>query len=393
MTGKTGAWRASLLALGAGAGLCAGVLASGWSVRASFDWLTWATEDRGAVADTAVVVIALDRDLLKAHGVPGETRMTRAGMALLVRKLAELKPRAIGLDVEFPRAREPEGDAALRDALAAAGDVTIPEALVTLPGDGHEVTVRAPIAPLAESARHVGFVTLAADDDGTVRRVQLARTLHGSRRHHFALFAAARMLGAETVQVLSDRVVLTRRQPSLPHTVPVDASGSAWVRFTGDQPLPVIPGSALLAPGGPEARWRSLIADRFALVGGVEEMFADHHRVPAARVDTHRERLAGVLVLGQIIADVLESRLILEAPAVVGGLVAAALALIAAWLGSASRLPAALFGLALLLTVVLMGAIQAFLSGTLVDLVLLALVTLSVFCVARACRERASPAA
>ena len=376
-----------VLVLGACAGMAVGLGAMGWSARASFDWLTWATEERGAVADASVVVIALDRELLRTHGAPGEARLTRAGMALLVRRLAELKPRAIGLDVEFPRAREPEGDQALAEALAAAGDVTLPEAVVTLPDSA--VTLRAPIAPIAEAARHVGFVTIGADADGTVRRVCLARTLDGMRRHHFALYAAARMMGAEAIQVLRDRVVIPRRPPAPALAVPVDAAATAWVRFTGDQPLPVIPGSALLAPGGPDARWRSLVADRFALVGGVEEMFADHHRVPAARVDAHRERLAGVLVLGQIIADVLESRLILEAPPWVTGALAAALALLAAWIAAALGTGLALGALCVLLVAVLFGCIQAFLSGTLVDLALLAALPVVVFAVVRLTRWRA----
>lgn len=369
---------ALILALGAGAGLAAG---SG-SPRASFDWLSWATEERGAAADGAVVVIALDRELLARHGVPGEARMTRAGMAELVGRIAACKPRAIGLDVEFPKAREPEGDAALAAALAQAGDVTIPERLVT-EADG-SVSLRAPIAPIAEAARHVGFVTLAADSDATVRRVTLTRAFDGAHRHHFALYAAARMAGAEAIQWMDGAIVMPRKPPSPPLVIPTDASASAWVRFTGDQPVPVVPGSALLAPDV-DPRWRSLIADRFALVGGVEELFADHHRVPAARVDAHRERLAGVLVLGQIIADVLERRLILEAPAALTGALAAALALAAAWLAGLGALAGAA-GLAVLVFAVLVGAIQAFLSGTLLDLVTLAAVPVAAFLIAKASR-------
>src|SRR4051794_8225588 len=109
--------RAGLLA-GALAGLLAALWQPAASERLSFDWLTWATEDRSQTADASVVVISLDRPLLRSHGVPGEARLKREGMAELVTRIAELHPRAIGLDVEFPSAREAVGDAALADALA-----------------------------------------------------------------------------------------------------------------------------------------------------------------------------------------------------------------------------------------------------------------------------------
>jgi len=373
--------------VGLSVGAVLGLALAAWrpvgSERASFDWLTWATEERGQTADAAVVVVEIDRALLKTHGVPGEARLKREGLAELVTRLAELKPRAIGLDVEFPSAREHAGDAQLLDAIAAAGDVTLPEAVVTLPGDGSALTLREPIAPFAEVARQVGFVTLHPDDDETVRRVGLVRTVNGVRRHHFALLAAAQMLGAEHIQVQPDRIMFLRKPPTPALVVPVDASAATWVRFTGDHPVPVVPGSELVKPGGPDARWRALVADRFALVGGVEEIFADHHRVPSARMDAHRQQLAGVLVLGQIISNVLEGRGVVTPPPWVGGLLLTALAMAGGWLAGTRRLMPALAGVVALAALAVLGSIHEFLGGVLVDAALLAGLPPLVFAVVR----------
>ncbi len=178
-------------------------------------------------APSPVVVVDIDRDSLARYG-PWPWR--RLVLAELMRKIAEQKPRVIGLDMllaepdrfspdgllrnlgaDTDRAaiadlakKLPDGDAALADALRGAptvlGFVLEPAAGQAPPGVPMLARGRiqvpdiwraggaiGPLPAIAEAGRGFGAIALAADADGEVRRVPLLVVTADQARPGFAV--------------------------------------------------------------------------------------------------------------------------------------------------------------------------------------------------------------
>jgi adenylate cyclase len=209
-----------------------------------------------------VVVVDIDRESLARYGAWPWRRQV---LADLVRKIAEAKPRVIGLDMllsepdrfspiglvrnlgtEADRSgiadlarKLPDGDAALADALKAAPVVL---GFVLEPGAG-EVPPGAPIlargrlqvpdiwqaggaigpVPAVASAAHgLGAIVLADDVDGHVRRVPLLVLVGDRARPGFA--AEVLRVGYDASSFIADTV--PQRLHIGPLIVPIDADAA-----------------------------------------------------------------------------------------------------------------------------------------------------------------------
>lgn len=236
------AWR-QRLRKGAILGLAAGLVGAGLWVTPFGAWLeeelglSWLFQLRGArPAPAEVAVVSIERDSSDWLGVPNRPeRWPRVLHARLIDRLAAAGVSTIAFDIHFGRDREPEGDAALAAAMAAAGNVVLFEyvhkEVRPLPGaDGGvqgTVTVEQAVPPiplLAEAAAglapfalpkvpvRVSQIWLFKPESGdapTLPAVALALHRHAAQR---ALEAAAGLEPAGRVdqRVRALRVALQR---------------------------------------------------------------------------------------------------------------------------------------------------------------------------------------
>lgn len=113
----------------------------------------------------------------------------RAMVAQGIRRIAEGSPELIGVDIQFSEPRAPDEDRALREALAAAGNVVVAWYR------NEKGVVFEPLPEFQEAAFDVAAVNLFPDEDGAIRRVPLALVLPGQRRLGFAALLATNFLG------------------------------------------------------------------------------------------------------------------------------------------------------------------------------------------------------
>jgi adenylate cyclase len=248
-----------------------------------------------------VVVVDIDRESLARYGAWPWRRQV---LADLVRKIAEAKPRVIGLDMllsepdrfspiglvrnlgtEADRSgiadlarKLPDGDAALADALKAAPVVL---GFVLEPGAG-EVPPGAPIlarrrlqvpdiwqaggaigpVPAVASAAHgLGAIVLADDVDGHVRRVPLLVLVGDRARPGFA--AEVLRVGYDASSFIADTV--PQRLHIGPLIVPIDADAALRIlpRPADSWRQRTISAARILAEDASRAR----LAGRIVLVG------------------------------------------------------------------------------------------------------------------------------
>lgn len=126
-------------------------------------------------SDPSIVVVAIDDASL---GQIGRWPWDRSIHAKLITKITAAGASAIGYDVNFPEASNPEDDAALEMALKSSGRVVLPvelslrknrRVLTYDPGD-----VVAPLPVLSVAARYTGHANAPPDADGVVRRIPLS---------------------------------------------------------------------------------------------------------------------------------------------------------------------------------------------------------------------------
>ncbi len=256
-------------------------------------------------APSQVVVVDIDRDSLARYG-PWPWRRTL--LADLVRRIAQAKPKVIGLDVLLSdkdrfsseeilrnigppadndalnalKQKLPDGDAvlaaALRDAPAVLGFVLEPAAGVAPPaapflarGPIHTPDIwRAggavtPLPTIAASARGFGAIALAADADGVVRRLPLLVVTADQVRPGFA--AEVLRVGFDASSYIVDTA--PSRLHIGPLTAPLDADAAlriapenmaAWTDRT-------IPAWQILAGGERANDIATRLAGRIVLIG------------------------------------------------------------------------------------------------------------------------------
>lgn len=271
---------ALLVALAIGVGGVRGTAAIARLDNAVSDALMRAT----ATGEPAQGTVVVDIDDVSLAAV-GQWPWPRYRLAELVERIAAERPAAIALDILLPEADRvslsdvqatfkrdfgidvaisgvPEGlldnDGYLGQQMAQADvvgaryfyfDHVTREALPTRPGVGFDGAIDAlvldqahgvldSVDAIASQTRVSGFVNMAVDDDGTMRRLPLLVEYRGVVYPSLALAATMRAL-----DVSSGRVVAGRDGASVvigEHAVPVDEGGRALLRF--DAPPAGYPG-------------------------------------------------------------------------------------------------------------------------------------------------------
>ncbi|MGO9629770.1 MAG: CHASE2 domain-containing protein [Xanthobacteraceae bacterium] len=252
-------------------------------------------------ATSPVVVVDIDRESLARYGAWPWRRLI---LADLVRKIAEAKPRVIGIDILLSEpdrfspgglvrnlgtdaeksgvadlaSKLPDGDAALADALReapavlgfvlepGAGEVP-PGAPILARGPLHVPDIWAagsaigPVPEIAAAARGFGAIVLADDADGNVRRVPLL-VLSGDRvRPGFA--AEVLRVGYDASSFIAD--VAPQRLHIGPLIVPIDSEAALRIlpRPTASWMRRTVSAARILA----DEASRDRLAGRIALVG------------------------------------------------------------------------------------------------------------------------------
>lgn len=168
-----------------------------------------------------VVIVAIDDRSLAALG---RWPWRRGVHAQLLQRLAEARPRAVGLDILFiePDLAHPGDDAALAQAVRALGRVVLPLHMAPLgaasvAADGPVQRLLPPPA-LAESAAALGHLHIELGPDGVARSVFLREGLAHERWDHWTL--AMLRLGGQAPAAL----------PGARRPAPAAAEAGAWQR-------------------------------------------------------------------------------------------------------------------------------------------------------------------
>ena len=302
-----------------------------WAFDQLFEW-------RGPREPTLpAVIVTIDESTFSE--LNEQWPFPRATHGQLITKIAEGRPRAIGVDIIFdtPSSRGPADDEALGAAVARAGNVVLAAALQEdVQPFYRRTTLNAPIPVVRRGAAGVATITFPRDDDGQIRRVALWSSLEGERvipldvQLH-ALLARAGVRVAPLPDVQS--VLINFRGGPGGHTYP-------WVSY-----YRVVRGEI------PREFWK----DKVVLVGPTSPVFHDLFTTAFARggdmpgIEIHANALE-TLVRGNPIREA--PRPLSTALAVVAGLVGCALVVRL----RAFRAFLAAAGLWILLTLVAFGA-------------------------------------
>jgi adenylate cyclase len=136
-------------------GLCLSVTPVGVHLEEEFG-LSWLFKLRGArQAPSDVIVVAIDRESAETLSLPAEpNKWPRSTHATLTANLANAGASVVAYDLLFDKSREPEHDADLARAIAAAQNVVLVGYLKRkiIPGKAAVDELVAPIPPIADSA-------------------------------------------------------------------------------------------------------------------------------------------------------------------------------------------------------------------------------------------------
>lgn len=220
--------------------------------RLSYDLSMQATAPPAASRD--IVIIAIDDASIESLGYWPWRRSIHAAL------LERLGPaRVVGLDLILsdPHPARPDDDDILAQAIARHGRVVLPEVLD--PSGQHLIK---PLPILAQAAAAIGRIDAEPDPDGTLRWIELRRTLsQGPPLPHFALALA---------HVAGDADAMRRAEAIAPDT-------PSHIRFTDPgRGYVLYPYTAVLSGQVPEEVFR----DRIVLVGAWASGLGD--RLPTA---------------------------------------------------------------------------------------------------------------
>jgi CHASE2 domain-containing sensor protein/nitrogen-specific signal transduction histidine kinase len=144
-----------------------------------------------------VVVVSIDDASLQEVG---RWPWSRSKLAELVRAVAAQKPSVIGIDILLSEQQSPEEDAALRDAIAAAGNVVLVDKIASFPDGARWIE---PLPALAGAAAGVGHAQAVLDGDGVCRSFPPVELSLAGPRNAFSLEVAERIDPAKTSAFLS----------------------------------------------------------------------------------------------------------------------------------------------------------------------------------------------
>jgi adenylate cyclase len=176
-----------------------------------------------SAVDTRIVLIGIDEDSIAELG---QWPWPRSLMAELLDKLAESGASAIGVDVEYDTpSRDIEEDNSLIRAINNAGNVALPVRGLfdhrTATVSGGYVQADGLVVPIEQlRPARLGHVNTVLDDDDAVRRALLNLSYDG-------------VVYPSMAYALYDISRVSLGLPDIYSDIPVDASGSYYIGYTG----------------------------------------------------------------------------------------------------------------------------------------------------------------
>lgn len=279
-----------LLRLGTGVGALLAIAAllavpsfAPWLNRLDYwtaDWRTAYLSREASATSPHVAVVTINDETLKDYA---SSPIDRGLLARIVKAIDAAGANAIGIDVFFLKATEPEKDRALAEAVQTAKAKVVLGAIDER-GELQPFQRQFQSSYLAEMRRPVGYLNLRHERDDTVRYTASPAPKSAYPK------SFARLL-AETTGATS-----------------VDDAGKpiAWLLppKSGAPLFEKILAQDLLAPDSAARNaWADKLRGRIVLLGG-DFPLRDRHRVPLTVRDD--ETMAGVLIHAQIIAGLIE---------------------------------------------------------------------------------------
>ncbi|MEZ4594302.1 MAG: CHASE2 domain-containing protein [Chloroflexota bacterium] len=274
-----------------------------------------------------VTIVTVDDDSLAQYG--RWDQWPRSLHAQLVQQLHAAGAKTIVFDFVFEA--ETADDAALAQAMAAAGNVVQPvlvqgDAYHDLAGELRYEGVVLPHPNLLTASAAVGHTGILHDEDGYIRRVPTLISAEGQRYNSLALAALANYLGGG----VPEGVAVNGRLPAFGRQIPVGADGEMPIYYAGP---PAQPGQTsfnmvryqdVLAGTVPDA----LLRDKIVLVGITATAEPDRYLTPVS----DGRPMYGVEILANVIESVWAEKFIWVPGTAVRVLILLALGLLVGWL-------------------------------------------------------------
>lgn len=227
----------------------------GWTERLDLGLLDIVTSLAGGDPSNSVLLVEIDD---KALAEQGNWPWDRGRHAALIEALAEQRPDVIAVDILFMDAVSGDGDVALGDAIARAGNVVLPHSFAFEDGTTDLTVPDLPIATIASESAALGHVAVIPDSDGIVRRFEPRRSLDGQAYPHLALQAAQLSVG-QGVEL-----------PDFP-------ADEAIAPYAGEGGFQSVSAADVMTGNVPEG----FFGGRVVLVGATAQGLGDRYAVPA----------------------------------------------------------------------------------------------------------------
>ncbi|GAA4642942.1 CHASE2 domain-containing protein [Pontixanthobacter gangjinensis] len=250
------------------------------------DFSTWLAN--GPVSDD-IVIVAIDDYSLNRIGAWPWSRQTHAQ---LVRELDEAGAQSILFDVLFLEPTEAKADTALANAIRDSGKVILPHTFAAQENSENNVAVAYPLEILRAPALAVGHVYTEPDQDGILRRFDLALQ---SGDDVFLQFAMAALQAGSADEDDPPGKSAGANVPKRKAIVPFNPAGS----------YAVIPAANILDSDIP----RGFLEGKTIIIGAIAPGLSDRYFVPSGRV----EIMSGVETQANLLAAIKQGNLIYEA--------------------------------------------------------------------------------
>ncbi|MBI2873729.1 MAG: adenylate/guanylate cyclase domain-containing protein [Firmicutes bacterium] len=303
--------------------------------RRGYDYRTVFSSTEPGVSPVVLVGVS-DQTLREL----GRWPFDRSIHAQMVQKLAEAGARVIGLDILLTETASPEGDQALAEAVAGAGNVIMAgygelDKVHSQPGLIRPLSFTRPLPAFEGSGRaRVAHINVSVDEDGFVRYVPLLLGLDGGPLPALSLQAVSLYMKGEAVSWDGEEQVLRLGRTPLP----TDRFGRAAIPFLGGAGMiPSYPYHDVLAGRVPMENFQG----RIVLVGPTAVGLGDFYWVPPSIADG--QPMYGMEIHAQAIYQILARRLLSFTPWWVEAAAIILLALAVWWIGQRFRAMPAFF--------------------------------------------------
>jgi adenylate cyclase len=235
-------------------------------------------------ADPSIAIVAVDE--ASVAGPLGRFPWPREVHARLVDRLTKAGAAAVAFDILFSEVDRdhPDGDVALGESARRSGRVALVGAYKGREGPGRYIKFQGPIDVIRRGVR-VGFVNVAPERDGILRRVPL---WNDDERESQAGSLSLHALAVARGRTLEEMIGTYAGAAS-------DESHEMTLNFLGDEPFPFLSYQDVLAGKVPAGR----IKDKIVLVGGTALGAFDHYPFPnrnyAPGVEAHATALDNLL--------------------------------------------------------------------------------------------------